>query len=581
MENQVEEIKHKINIVDIVSGYVTLKRKGRNLVGLCPFHSEKSGSFMVNEELQIYKCFGCGAGGDVYKFLMEVEGLDFGEALEKLADRAGVKLVERNKEKGEGKRLLMEVHNLATEYFHYLLTKHPAGETARKYLLDRGIGDRLIETFKMGYALPEWDGLSKYLMDKKGYRSEVLVAAGLATGSGTRVYDRFRGRVIFPLLDISGRVVGFSGRILPEFAKDEEAKYINSPETEIYHKSRMLFGLTIARNEIKKKNRVVVVEGELDMISSYAAGVSETVAIKGSAMTEEMMDILSRLTPNITLALDADAAGEAAMKRSIEGAEKRGLSIKMVEIVGGKDPDEIARKRPREWVEMVENAVSVYEFFFNKAIAKWGTDSVEGITKIVTGVVPYLAKVENSVVREVWAKKLADKLGVDKQRVYEEIEKKRSGRTTEVVGQTTKTLDGRRGLDLDVIGILLSASKDDIEKIKKMILGLPLNGAVGKLVGLLLENDGIKKPEEFIRELPEELKDLASEAFMRLNTEEIDEKESIKLAVAWAKGVIREERASVSEQLKTEEKEENNATIGNLSEKLVKLNTLERKLALV
>ncbi len=582
MGNQVEEVKRKINIVNVVSEHVALKKKGRNMVGLCPFHSEKTGSFMVNEELQIYKCFGCGAGGDVIKFLMEVEGLDFSEALEKLADKAGVKLVERKNENKDGKRELLEVHDLAAEYYHYLLTKHLAGEVARTYLAERGIKEKLIETFKIGYALPEWDGLASYLVEKKKYRPEVLVAAGLASGGNGRIYDRFRGRVTFPLYDISGRVVGFSGRILPEFTKDGEAKYINSPETTIYHKSKMLFGLTVARNEIKKRNRVVIVEGELDMISSFAAGVAETVAIKGSALTDEMMDILSRLTPNFVLALDADAAGEAAMKRSIECAEKRGLSIKMVEIVGGKDPDEIARKKPREWIDAVEKAVPIYEFFFNKAITKWGANSVDSIGKIVKEVVPYLAKVENSVIREVWAKKLAERVGVDKQRVYEEIEKVRDGRQNSVSEKVEKVpVFGRVALDLKVLGLLLTMDAGLIEKIKKMLLGLPLSGAVGKLMGLVFGEGVVAKPDQFIERLPQELRKLAAEAYIVGNEEMVEEKEVIKLFVAWAKAVIREERGILSEQIRQEEKDENSATIGILSEKLVKFNTLERKLALV
>ncbi len=582
MDNQVEEVKKKVNIVNIVGEHVALKKKGRNYVGLCPFHGEKTGSFMVNEELQIYKCFGCGAGGDVYKFLMEVEGLDFSEALEKLADKAGVKLVRKMTEGKDPKRELIEVHNLAAEYYHYLLTKHKAGEVAREYLAGRGIGEKLIETFRMGYALPEWDGLVSYLVEKKRYRPEVLVAAGLASGNEKRLYDRFRGRVMFPLSDISGRVVGFSGRILPEFAKDEEAKYINSPETGIYHKSKMLFGLTVARSEIKKKNRVVIVEGELDMISSFAAGVTETVAIKGSAVTTEMMEILARLTSTFVLALDADAAGEAAMKRSIEAAEKLGLSIKMVEMIGGKDPDEIARKKPREWMEMVDKAVSVYEFFFNKATIKWGTDSVENIGKIVKETVPYLAKVENSVIREVWAKKLAEKLGVDKQRVYEEIEKVRSGRIIKEESSPVKnTATGSHSLDLEIVGLLLTASADLLERVQKLLLGLPLNGAVGKLVGLIFDEGKIEAAETYVKGLPVELRDLAAEAYMLARGEEIEEKEKLKLFVAWARGVVREERTALAEQIKQEELHENSATIGNLSEKLVKLNTLERKLALV
>lgn len=581
MENQVEEIKKKANIVNIVGEHVALKKKGKNFVGLCPFHGEKTASFMVNEELQIYKCFGCGAGGDVYKFLMEVEGLDFAEALEKLADKAGVKLVKRAREGYDSKRELIEVHDLAAEYYHYLLTKHPAGEEARRYLHERGIKERLIETFRLGYSLPEWDGGVKYLVNKKGYRPEVLIAAGLAIGSGKRLYDRFRGRIMFPLLDISGRVVGFSGRVLPG-AKDEEAKYINSPETEIYHKSKMLFGLTVARAEIKKKNRVVLVEGELDMISSFAAGVSETVAIKGSALTSEMIGILSRLTNTFILALDADAAGEAAMKRSIEEAEKLELSIKMVEIVGGKDPDEIARNKPHEWVEMVEKASPVYEFFFNKAVGKWGTDSVEDVAKVVREVVPYLAKVENGVIREVWARKLAEKLGVDKARVWEEIEKTRSGRKEERadVGVKPSEAAGKQLFDLQVVGLLLFSTEELREKIKKMLVGLPVVGAAGKLTETILESGEIKQVEKFIAALPQELRSLAEEAYLVGAPGEVGEKEVKRLVLEWARREIRGERNRLTTLIKNGEKAGEEALLDNLSEKLVKLNTLEKKLVI-
>ncbi|MEK7524794.1 MAG: DNA primase [Patescibacteria group bacterium] len=523
----------------------------------------------------------CGAGGDVYKFLMETEGLDFPEALEKLADKAGVKLVKRVSEGHDSKRELIEVHDLAAEYYHYLLTKHPAGGTARQYLGERGIKEKLIETFSLGYALPEWDGLVEYLVNKKGYRPEVLTAAGLAVGNEKRLYDRFRGRIMFPLLDISGRVVGFSGRILPA-AKEDEAKYINSPETEIYHKSKMLFGLTAARAEIKKKNRVVLVEGELDMISSFAAGVSETVAIKGSALTTEMIGTLSRLTNTFILALDADAAGEAAMKRSIEEAEKLELSIKMVEIIGGKDPDEIARNKPHEWVEMVERAAPVYEFFFNKAVGKWGTDSVEGVAKVVREVVPYLAKVENGVIREVWARKLAEKVGVDKARVWEEIEKIRSGRREKKVEISEKPSESmaKYRFDLQVVGLLLFSAEELREKIKKELVGLPIVGAAGKLVETILESGEALKTEQFIAALPQELRSLAEEAYLIGSEGEDGDKDVKRLVLEWARRVIRGERNRLTELIKKGEEAGDEALLANLSEKLVKLNTLEKKLVI-
>jgi len=394
---------------------------------------------------------------------------------------------------------------------------------------------------------------------------------------------------MFPLLDISGRVVGFSGRVLPSFAEAskgkagyEEAKYINSAETEIYHKSRMLFGLTVARNEIKKKNRVVLVEGELDMISSFAAGVTETVAIKGSALTTEMMGLLSRLTNTFVLALDADAAGEAAMKRSIEEAEKLELSIKMVEIVGGKDPDEIARSEPREWLEMVEKAAPVYEFFFNKAIGKWGTDSVEGVGRVVREVVPYLAKVENSVIREVWARKLAEKVGVDKARVWEEIEKIRSGRREKKVETSEKPSEAaaKHRFDLQIVGLLLFSAEGLREKIKKELVGLPIVGAAGKLVETILESREALKAEQLVAALPQELRSLAQEAYLIGSEGEDGDKDVKRLVLEWARRVIRGERNRLTAAIKKGEEAGDEALLANLSEKLVKLNTLERKLVI-
>lgn len=584
MDNQVEEVKQKTNIVNLVGGYVTLKKMGRNHKGLCPFHGEKTPSFMVNEELQIYKCFGCQAGGDAIKFLMEVEGLEFPDALAKLAEKVGVKLKRIENRGGDEKRELLAVHNLAAEYYHYLLTKHPEGEAARKYLSERGIGERLVETFHLGFALPEWDGLTKYLVNKKGYGQEVLAAAGLAIRSGNRVYDRFRGRVMFPLLDTAGKVVGFSGRVLPELAKDNEGKYINSPETDIYHKSKMLYGLTIARSEIKKKNRVVIVEGELDMISSFSAGISETVAIKGSAVTPEMIEILARLCSNFYFALDADAAGEAAMKRSIEAAENRGLSIKMVEIVWGKDPDEIARKNPNVWREAVEKAVPVYEFFFNKAIKRHGTETAEAVGAVVNEVVPYLAKVENSVVREVWVRKLSERIGVDRERVWEELEKERAGirgrqkmiSSIEGTPPTAGAVMAGRGF----LAALMTASAEVISKIKKLFIGLPVTGAEGKLMLLIFEEGEIKKVPEFVGKLPGELTELAQEVCLLQPEEELPEKDLVKLSVDWARRVIKSERTALASQLRLAEERGEADQLDSLGEKLVKLNALENKLVL-
>ena len=585
--DQIEEIKQKTNIVNLVGGYVTLKKSGRNHKGLCPFHGEKSPSFMVNEELGIYKCFGCGVGGDVIKFLEEIEGLEFYEALEKLASRAGVKLVEKQGRERNIKRDLLKVHDLATEYYHYLLIKHEAGRVALSYLVERGINEKLIETFRLGYSLPEWDGLTKYLIGKKGYRDELLVDAGLASRSGNRVYDRFRGRVMLPLSDTAGRIVGFTGRVLPVASQamqavrpgTDEAKYLNSPETEIYHKGKVLYGLGEARPAIRKNDRVILVEGQMDMISSFGAGVTETVAVGGTALTGEMIETLGRLTTNLVLALDNDFAGEAAMKRSIEAAEKRGMSIKMVEMVGEKDPDEIARKDPKRWREMVANAVPVYQFFFDKAVNRFGTETAEAIGHIVDNVIPYLAKIENSVVREVWVKKIAERLGVDKARVWEELEKERSGRRSNEATKKIKEDKTRKSQDgLTVIAVLMTLSEKMIGKIKRMLIGLPLFGSEGKLVELILTVGGTNKPADFIASLPEELAETAKEAYLLQPEAQLGEKEVVKLIIDWAKRTIKSERENLMIQMRKAQEQHDAAALDNLGAKMVKLNVLENKM---
>jgi DNA primase len=576
--DQVEEIKRKNNIVTIVGEYVDLKNTGRNHKGLCPFHGEKSPSFMVNEELQIYKCFGCSVGGDVIKFLMEVEGLEFIEALEKLAKRAGVKLERRGKDsQSSEKKRVLEMHSLAAEYYHYLLTEHKVGEVARKYLLSRGLNKKNWETFKLGFSLPTWDGLSKFLVLKKDFKESELVNAGLGIkGDRGGVYDRFRGRVMFPLLDSGEKVVGFSGRVIPELARENEPKYINSPETLIYHKSQMLFGLTQARQAIRKNNRVVVVEGELDMISSFMAGVSETVAIKGSALTEEMVERLARLCNLVILALDADEAGEEALKKSIGTLEKRGLEVKVVYWSDGKDPDELARKNPGVWRKLVDKPVSVYEWIMKKAFDRYGTETPEDIKNVVKMTVPYLAKIENRVVAEVWVRRLAEKLGVSKERVWEEVEKVGTPHQS-VQGGVEEV--GNRGDKLAerLLTVLFQLEGEEKGLIKKILSGVVLDGAAGKLLVKWAKSEQ-GKVSDWIKELPNELKMVAEKCFINEKEEGLGKREVVRLATDLVRNRLQEERVILIKELEIAEKADDEVKIDEISKRLVWLDKKERGL---
>ena len=581
--DQVEEIKRKVNIVSLIGEYVTLKNTGRNHKGLCPFHGEKSPSFMVNEELQIYKCFGCGVGGDVIKFLMEIEGLDFIEALEKLAKRAGVKLEKkgRDNQSSEKKRVL-EMHSLAGEYYHYLLMEHKVGEVARKYLLGRGLNKKIWESFRLGFSLSTWDGLSKFLIEKKGFKENELISAGLSIkGSKGGVYDRFRGRIMFPLLDSGEKVVGFSGRVIPELARENEPKYINSPETLVYHKSQMLFGLTQARQAIRKKDQVVVVEGELDMISSFMAGVTETVAIKGSALTEEMVEKLARSCNLVILALDADDAGEEALKKSIETLEKRGLEVKVVYWSDGKDPDELARKNPLSWRKLVDKPGSVYEWIMKKAFDKWGVETPEDIKKIVKMTVPYLSKIENRVVAEVWVKRLAEKLGVGKERVWEEVEKSgkrselRTESSTKEVEKIEETDNKTHKLTERLLTVLFQLEGEEKGLVKKILSGISLDGAAGKLlIRWVKTKDG--KIASWIKKLPDELRVVAERCFINEKEEGLGEREVVRLAVDLARNKLQEERVVLIGKLEMVEKTDDEGKIEEISRRLVWLDKKER-----
>jgi len=582
MEDQVEEIKRKTDIVGVVGSYVALKKMGRHHKGLCPFHSEKTPSFMVNEEMGLYKCFGCGAGGDVIKFLMEIEGIEFREALERLAEKAGVKLISRRRDDGDARAKMLEVMDLAARYYHWLLMEGNAGAAAREYLKGRKINEKLMETFNLGFAMQSWEGVVNYLIKKKGYSEELLEKVGLVSRKSKEggVYDKFRGRIMFPLQDAGGKVVGFTGRILPSLAKDDEPKYMNSPETALYHKSRMLYGFFQAKKAIREKKRVVLVEGQMDCISSFASGITETVAVGGTALTEDQIELLARLADKIYLSMDADEAGSVAIKRSVELAERRGMNIKVVQIEGGKDPDEIARKSPEKWRELVEKSVDVYEFIMDSAFKKFDVTKVDGVKKITEEVVPFLAKIENDVVREVWAKRLADKIGVATKGVIGEIEKKISGK------QEIKMADDKKEevaekrivkLARRLIGLLIM-KQEAVKIVSPWFGGVSVAGAEGKLIAWLLENRENQPVDELVKNIPEELREVAGEAYMAEDSEEVPgQKEVEEAAVQLLREIIRDRKKELMEEMNLARRERNEEKEDEIFAKLNELNKKESR----
>ena len=427
VDNQVDEIKQKLNIVDVINRFVPLKKRGRNHIACCPFHGEKTPSFTVSEELQIYKCFGCGKSGDVFSFLEEYERIDFKEALTELALMAGIVLQKSefiSKEESK-KKVLIGINTQVAKFYHYILTSHVLGKSALDYVQKRGITLETIKQFNIGYS-PENPQILINFLTKKGYKVQDLIATGTFGQSqyNSRLYDRFQGRLTFPLSDYRGRILGFSGRILPTSKNQNSAKYINSPETEIYHKSQNLFGLHLAKDFIRAKNYVLVVEGEFDMISPYQAGIQNIIAIKGTAFTQDQLQLLRRFTDTLILALDSDFAGNNAAKKSIELAESMEFDIKVL-VLGDKykDPDEAVKSDLEYFKNQIELAVPIWDFIIQSQIKSNNPETVKGKKEILSTVLPFLVKIKNSVIRSDYFQKLADELNSSHESILEESKK--------------------------------------------------------------------------------------------------------------------------------------------------------------
>src|ERR1035437_9760009 len=405
--DQATEIREKIDVVSFIADYLPLKKAGRNFKTTCPFHNEKTASLVISPERQIWHCFGCGKGGDVYTFLMEYENMEFPEALRSLAKKAGVTLKESSFKQGEysEKENIFTVNNHALKFYHYVLTELPAGKEALSYLLDkRKINKGIIETFQLGFAPSSGMALSNYLAKKKGYKNRDLLTAGVAFERGSQAYDFFRGRIIFPLFDHRGNVTGFSGRALNDNA---QPKYLNTKETAVYHKGSMFFGLNIAKDEIKQKQDAIIVEGEFDAIALYMEGIKNTVAIKGTALTENQVNLLARFTPKVTLCLDQDNAGFEATRRSLEVLEKKAMTTSIIVIKDGKDPDEALKNNPGEFKKAMRESFGVYDYLIDKFVSENNKDSAQGKKAIADNLLPLFANISNEIVKEHYLKKLS------------------------------------------------------------------------------------------------------------------------------------------------------------------------------
>ena len=432
-EEKVSEIRDRSSILEVVSDYVTLKKTGRNHRGLCPFHSEKTPSFMVNEEKQIFHCFGCGEGGDVFTFLIKAGHYSFPQAVEELAKRYGVRLPARELSASQKKQMdkresLFEINRIASEYFRDLLTRRREGEEGRRYLSQRGISQEVVAEHGLGYSTDRWDGLVEYLREKKAslYLTRELGLIFPKKREGW--YDAFRSRVLFPIFDLHQRIVGFGGRII----KEGEPKYLNSPESSIYHKGEVLYGLQVAKRYATDKDCIIVVEGYFDLLTLHQYGWRHSVATLGTALTPQHIRTLKRYTKNLITLFDADQAGVQATLRSLPLFLEEEVAGKTVILPNGEDPDGFLRKGNLEdFTKRVEQAVPLIDFFFQRLMRTYDVKSVDGKVRIAKEGLALLGKIPDRIRRDFYTKALAERLDVKESFLYEMLPSSPKGRPKE------------------------------------------------------------------------------------------------------------------------------------------------------
>lgn len=427
-----DEIKQKLDIVDVIKEYMPLQQAGMNFRARCPFHSEKTPSFMVSPDKQIYHCFGCGKGGDLISFVMEMEGLDFIEALRVLAPKAGVILQRQDPKITSKRNKLLDIMDLSSKYYHKILLETDEAKYARDYLKQRGVSDETIDEWRIGCGFDSWDGLLNFLR-KKGFRDDDIFSAGMISKSnnGNKFFDRFRDRIMFPIRDVNGNVVAFSARVNPQNEAGEKmGKYINSPQSILYDKSNILFGLDKAKTEIRKIDYAIIVEGQMDAISAHQAGFKNAVASSGTALTEGQCSLLKRFSKNIKLAFDMDSAGEMAADRGIKELMSHDMNIKVIELEEGKDPDDCIRENPEDWIAAVKNAKPMMEYYFDINLAKYNIEKIDEKKKFTSVLLGIIARIENKIEKDFWLKKLAQKINVEERLLVEALEgeKKSAGK---------------------------------------------------------------------------------------------------------------------------------------------------------
>ena len=460
------EIKSKLDIVEVIGESVPLKKAGQSFKGLCPFHGEKTPSFIVTPARESWHCFGCGKGGDIFSFVMERESIDFPEALRRLAARAGVELSERTTREDARRKRLREVLDQAISFYHQVLTVSRLGQPALGYLRGRGFKDQTIETFQLGYAPDGWDVMARRLVEKRGAREEELEAVGLVVRRRDRagVYDRFRDRVIFPIRDASGGATGLGGRLLGDASDGRERgpKYLNTPATPLFDKSRTLYLIDTARAAIRRAGYAVIVEGNTDALMAHQEGFANVVGSLGTALTAGQVELVTRYAPEIRLAYDVDPAGQSAatfgatelsaLVGEIERSPHRGrlTDVGVVKLPAGKDPDEIIRDDPDTWRAATEHPQPILEYLIDLYSTRFDTRTVQGRERLVNAVMPTIRRVTDPTQRDGYLQLLARRSGVEERVLLETL------RRPVAVGPGRPASDGHAGPRINLDAVLAS-----------------------------------------------------------------------------------------------------------------------------
>jgi len=475
MSTPVEKIKERLNIVDLLGTYIKLEKAGKNMKACCPFHNEKTPSFFVSPERDSYYCFGCNAKGDIFTFVQEFEGLDFFGALKLLAERTGVELVRENIGMKNEKEAIFNALEAATQFFESNL---PKSQSAIKYLEKRGLTEKTIKDWRIGFVADDWRTLYDYLSARKFSDSEIE-QAGLIKRNEKSFYDRFRGRIMFPIRDSAGRVVGFSGRILPEADDGKAAKYLNSPETAVFNKSRLLYGFDLAKLAIKKLDYSVIVEGQMDIIMCHQAGFQNVVATSGTALTPEHLVLLKRISNRVIMAFDADKAGFNAATKAWQLALSLGMEVKIAEFKDGKDPAEVILNDKEKFKEALKDSMHIVDFYLAKILSEKLDERKTG-AEVREKILPFLVLIESNIEKSHWVKKINEKTGIKEDAIWEDLKKIKiepgvAGVETKVGNFNDAVVIGRiDSIERRVIGVINWQEKDsdkviDLEKTKEKV----------------------------------------------------------------------------------------------------------------